>query len=561
MRVRLSLALAVLFVLALPVFAEPPKPTIVIQTQPVSRLLLEYREMIRQVGGPSEGERIVKKFQHDLEERLGEHGFDGLDINRPLAAYALVREKFDQTNFILVLPVTGEKEFLTFLGRQKIQAEAVKDKPGLYQLQIGGGKVFKTTRLQFVEGGWAYLGINGEEVADAASRVPVADLFDNADRSLFTAKLYPGRFPEKLLKSWLDEMDMTAAGLKQFMAGPDKNSAKLFQVMFEEGPKLIRRYAETGIEEAAEVRLRFEWEPMTGEGFTELTLVPRADTDLAREVRGKAASISRFAGMVPADAVSGLSIKLPLFARELREMIAALLEFGKEELKTGDLPDTFKPVVEELANGLIANVRKGIGDSVAALMGPDKTGKFTLLAAATYPDPSRLEKAIRTAAKPADLAKHFTFDVEKVDGISIHKVPFSRVLRDDKGAFDKAFGESPPSYVAFAKDAIYLTHGPNALEAIKAALAVKPGPAPVLELTGNTARFHKLVETQAGAKEAATFAKFLGTEDKAASMLRVTVEGGEKLTVKAALNLRYLPRIALLGENADATFKTVPPPR
>src|SRR5436305_543985 len=91
------------------------------------------------------------------------------------------------------------------------------------------------------------------------------ELFDNADQSLFAGKLYPGRVPEKLLKTLLDEMDQTANGIKGFAAaiGP-KHLAKLAGTIFDEGPKLVRRYGETGLKEAAEVGLRFEWDQTTG---------------------------------------------------------------------------------------------------------------------------------------------------------------------------------------------------------------------------------------------------------------------------------------------------------
>ena len=40
------------------------------------------------------------------------------------------------------------------------------------------------------------------------------------------------------------------------------------------------------------------------------------------------------------------------------------------------------------------------------------------------------------------------------------------------------FGKDAPGYVAFAKDAVFAAYGPDALAAIKTAVAAKPGPAP-----------------------------------------------------------------------------------
>src|SRR6185503_7384912 len=104
---RFRLTLAALLLGAGLASAEPPKPAVVVQAKPVSRLLGEVREMARQVGGPNGGERLVKEFEQSLKDALGEEGFEGLDINRPLAAYAVLKEKPEDCRLVLVIPVTG----------------------------------------------------------------------------------------------------------------------------------------------------------------------------------------------------------------------------------------------------------------------------------------------------------------------------------------------------------------------------------------------------------------------------------------------------------------------
>ena len=48
----------------------------------------------------------------------------------------------------------------------------------------------------------------------------------------------------------------------------------------------------------------------------------------------------------------------------------------------------------------------------------------------------------------------------------------------------------------------------------------------------------------------------LGTDDKLASMVRITAEGGEKLSVKVIVNARYLPKMMMSFRGAAAA----PPP-
>jgi hypothetical protein len=75
MFMRTVIAIGAICLTALPVLAQTPKPTVMITAKPISRLLSEYREMIRQVGGPSAGDNLVMAFDDKLKEQLGESGF------------------------------------------------------------------------------------------------------------------------------------------------------------------------------------------------------------------------------------------------------------------------------------------------------------------------------------------------------------------------------------------------------------------------------------------------------------------------------------------------------
>lgn len=555
---RFRLAAAVLLAAAGFAAAEPPKPAAVVQAKPVSRLLAEYKEMVRQVGGPTEGERLVKGFEQELKGALGEEGFEGLDINRPLAAYAVLADKPDDCRLVLVVPTTGEKEFVAFLGRLEIKAEAVKDKDGVYTLDFDGDEPFpNASHLRFADGGWAYLTLNDGTPTDPKDFVPVADLFDHADQSLVTAKVYPPRVPAKLAAEALDQIDQAAAQMKQFvgLGVEEKHWAKFATTFLEQGPKFLRRYVETGLKEATEVGVRFDFDRATGDTVTELALVPKAGTALAKEVAARAKTTNRFAGVVGKDAALGVVVKAPLFAKELRDIGGALVEAGTEEVKRLEIPEKLKAVADEAGKALGRVVGSGTLDAAVALNGPDADGKFALVVGLSFDDPAALEKALRAAAKDGDLAKDFQFDVAKVGDVSVHKVPLARLIPEEAaGGFAKVFGEKPAGYAAFAKDAVFVGFGAGALDAVKAALEAKPGPAPALEVTGNTKRLQKLaaaIDPMAGEE----FAKHLGVEDKSATFLRVTVEGGDKLTARATLNVRYLPKLAVADK-----VEVVPPP-
>ena len=84
MYLRFSSAVAALVLAVTPALAEPPKPTIVAQAKPVARLMGDFREMVRQPPVQTSPTRCLKDFDNGLKELLGEQGFEGLDINRPM---------------------------------------------------------------------------------------------------------------------------------------------------------------------------------------------------------------------------------------------------------------------------------------------------------------------------------------------------------------------------------------------------------------------------------------------------------------------------------------------
>lgn len=544
--------------------AEPPKPVAVVQAKPVSRLLGEFREMVRQTGGPAAGERMVKEFEQAVKDALGEEGFDGLDVNRPLAAYVALPQKdaepkAEDARVVVVVPVTGEKEFVGFLGRLDVKAEAVKGKPGLYTLDPDGGPFPNASHLRFTDAGWAYLTFNDGDPTDPKDLVPANDLVDEADPALLTARLFPPRVPAKLAGKLFDQLDAAADQMKQFVGFgvQEKHWAKFFTTVLEQGPKLVRRYGEAVLKDATEAAVRVSFDRQTGDSVTELAVAPRAGTGLARDVAAWGKTTNRFAGLVTKDAALGVVAKAPLFAKELREIGTALTDAVAEEVKELELPEKLKAAAEEAVKGIGRSVGAGALDAAVALHGPDKDGKFALVAGLSFDDPSGLEKALRAAAKDADLAKDFQFDAARAGDVAVHKVPLARLLPEDaRGDFEKVFGDGPAGYAAFTKDAVFVGFGAGALEHLKAAVAAKPGPAAVLDVTGNMKRLQKLaaaIDPMAGEK----VAEHLGVADRAAGWLRLTLDGGERLTAKLTINVRYLPRLSALEEGAGAA----PPPR
>ena len=559
MTIRAALAVVAFLAATAPSLAAAPEPAAVFQAQPLSRLLSDYRAMLKHIAGPTEGDDAVKQFDEDLKDMLGERGFEGVDINRPIAGYAVLKDKPADCGYVLLVPITNEKDFLEFLGRVKIKFEAVKDKKGVYELELPNDPFSKDSFLRITENGWAYFTFNEAEPTDAKNLLAPQDVLDNADPSLLSVRVYPGRVPENLLDSFLGDIERHANDMKAIYNAilDQKHLLKIATTYFDEGPKLVRRYTETGLKEATGVSVKFRFDAQTGETNTEITVTPKVGTPFAKALAAKTAVTNRFAGMIPKNAVVGGVVKVPMFAPELLAIGTVFFEGIAAELNAKDedgaLPAKLKPVVTELAKGFVRAVKAENMDAAFAVLPPNKDGKYTILLGVSFDDPTAIEKAIREAAKDADLAKDFKLDVAKVGGVSIHKVPLLKFFPADFAEeIEPAFGEKSPAHVAFTKDAVFLAFGPDSLAAVKTALGTKPGPAPALEITANADALQKfaarLNPTAVAAMDPAD--PVIGKE-KTSTMLRITIDGGKELKVQATMNVRSLTHLAQLFEIAD----------
>jgi len=76
-------------------------------------LLSRYKFVAKLLGGDAGAE----SFNKGLLNALGEKGFDGLDLTRPVVGYVLVPAEPDGMVAVVALPVTTEKDFVAFVGR------------------------------------------------------------------------------------------------------------------------------------------------------------------------------------------------------------------------------------------------------------------------------------------------------------------------------------------------------------------------------------------------------------------------------------------------------------
>jgi hypothetical protein len=125
---RYALALVAAALVA-PPFLRAADPPVTFQTQPLTRVLDDLRGAADLIGG----EPAVKALNDSIKATFGEKGFDGLDLNRPVAGYVVLAPKLEDTAVVVAFPVTNDKAFLALADRL-LGAEPKDLGKGLYAL-------------------------------------------------------------------------------------------------------------------------------------------------------------------------------------------------------------------------------------------------------------------------------------------------------------------------------------------------------------------------------------------------------------------------------------------
>src|SRR5437762_5256401 len=220
---RTGLFTAALTILLVPSLAAAADPAIVYQTQPLGRLLDDLRYIARSVGG----DEAVKHLNDDIKKSLGDKGFDGFDLNRPIVGFVDVPADPTATVAVVAFPVTDDKAWLDFCERwNKSKPKALAD--GLYEIPPPGPGFKAVMRISE---GYAYVATGMKDparVLDPKALVPFAKMYDPTDVSLMAGRVYFDRLPKELRAKAKEGLDQ----VKKMMAGKEGVDVAFFGKLF-----------------------------------------------------------------------------------------------------------------------------------------------------------------------------------------------------------------------------------------------------------------------------------------------------------------------------------------
>jgi hypothetical protein len=549
MRFRWLHALALIALMPLVGFAAPAAPAgksggppVTFQFAPGDTVMANVDSILKTVVG----ENLATMMKDQIKNHLGEKGFSGLDMKKPIAGCAFLpnqviegEEDFKKVYGYLAIPTSGADDLQEFFNRlfaqDPLTFKPIEGKKGLYAIETRDGEAELPVRGRYHEG-YFYIGFNTKDDQMNAEALPaVATMLKANETSLATIRMHIDRFPPKVLESNTNNLDDQLDDLRDKIGGFSWAEGLLVSYA-----AYMKRSNEQW-KQADEYTFRLIHDEKTAEIVMENIVVPKKGSPLATEVADTKPSTNTFANLLTDTTAVGLLMQLPIATPELRDLIQKGVEAGEKNIQ--DVPEFAQPVVKELLKGL-GRTAKGSSIDFALSVNPTKKDEpFQSILAITFDDASGLEKAIKEAAKhkdaPASFKDALKFDVAKIEGVNVHK--FVSVDGESPEFIRQLFGNDEV-YLAFGPKGIYVAVGPDHLGALKAAMSAKAAPAKAFDLAVNPKRLGDAIFT-ANAGVGAMARGVVGSDDKRYSAFYVTSQGGSTMTVRIGMSLKVLPKM------------------
>jgi hypothetical protein len=513
--------------------ANAAPPAFVVQTKPIAALVVEAKLAAKLAGGdPSEVD-----FDDWLEDTLGENGFRGLDLAKPLVAYTSLKGKWSDTKLFFVVPMTREDEFLDLLVQVNHEATAMPDDQSVYR--IGADDDEQVLYFRFHKG-HAYFVLHGNpKDLDPKTLPNMSDLLNSAESSLLMATLRPGEIDAVFRKSALEALDVLVAEFAAFPIAPELSK------LFGELAQSLVPLAKAAIPDTEKITVRLYREVDSKELFVEATLLPKLGSSLAKDIAARKPQPSRFGRLTEwPDAAAVLLLQQPNWNAEARTALADQLQLLVKQ-SGAELPEELSTPVNAFLSGLVPPAKAGTLEVGVVLTAPDKTGFGGIGMAVTHSDSAALSKAFIKMAKippksfgdlQEDFLKAVTLNAAKAGDLPIHTVALQAFLPEKVQAF---FGEKTLLAVAFDKEVLYVAFGPGAVAIVQRLPSLKMGTSNPFETHLNA----KLLADwpKAGVEDwQEIVTRSLGTSAKLESVekLSVTSDNGE-LKIRQSMTLQY----------------------
>jgi len=527
-------ALVLIGILAAPHFARAgdDAPAVVLRVKSLDTVLKNLKLLAALVGQ----EQAAADIQGLIDKKTGKKGLEGIDMDRPVGAYVKFGAEVTDLNLAMLIPVADQNAFMTLL--ENLGTNPKKEKGGVYTLQAKDTELF----LRFANK-YAYItAFDRDNLLDKNLLDPAKALAGPKD-SLLSASLRLDKLPDGARLIVVSALDEKIHEAIDSAPKEDSDAQKAFR---KAALKQVGRTISDVITEGKAARVDINLDEVKKDISIKLSMSARPKTELAKTIQNAAAGKSPFAGLLPAGAAFRGSIDA-VFPDALRTSFAKLMDEAAKKV-LADIADPAKrKQTQQLIDAIMPSIRAGELDAFFGMTGPVKD-HYTLLAAVRVQEGDKLGTMVESfiasemkSMSPGDRAK-IKLNVDSAGGVKIHK--FELPPDAKTGTVLGGLPGDPNLHVAFRKDAAFFAIGPTALQTIKDAIAnQQAGKAPVALFDLDIARIAPSLASTAEQKALAS-KLFAGKE----SHVRVSIEGGDALTLQVNVGLEVLEFLAKVNE-------------
>lgn len=500
--------------LATAVQADPLKPAVEVRLLGASDLVpvIEYvgelvgqKDQFEQVGG------LVKAFAEQ------EKGLEGVDLKRPLGAYAVVTEKVEESTVVLMIPV-ADPDGVVALMSGKLSLDPKKDeKTGTYSVEVPNFPA--TVYFRFADG-YMYATLRSADGVAKDKLIAPKTFFADKMPGVIAAKVHFDRIPADLRKALYGQLELQ---LKEGAKGnADPGQKRINEFLIDAGVDMVK----TLLTEGDTLTAAIDFEPKTDDIKLAISITPKSGSTLSKTFASFAdrdSTVAAVAAVKNPIVALGLNFTLP---PETKKKFAALFEgMAKDMVDNANEGD--REGVKVVTASLLPTLTSGDLQLGLALTDGGK-GKFGLTGAVKAVEGKEVEKTAKLFAQflPKEQGE-FTGDVEEAGGRNVHKLKFAN-----------------SAATPFATDTLWLLTGDDLLavqtaeksDGVKAIGAMKPTKSPMLTFEMSLVRFARLVK---GADDETiknvVNSVFEGGKTDGLDTLKVTASGGKQLTLTATI--------------------------
>jgi hypothetical protein len=511
-------ALLALTVILPPVARAEDKPAVFLRFAALDHLRSDFRYLGEVVG---EGEK-AKQLDELIGSKLGEKGLEGIDPKKPIGAYGWVGAFGIDSKVVLLVPVANQKAFIDLVS-DTLDVKPKKGDDDVYTMEVE--RLPFAVFFRFVNG-YAYITARDKEVLDKDKLLAPDVVLPGGKVGTASLTVNIDEIPDDLKEKALGAIENHFAALKDKEIPSHLDSHKKFR---DAAVDELSAQVKSLFKHGGATTLRLDLDRKDGDLSLTVSVAGKSGSPLANTIRDLGKQQSCTAALLhPNSALKAeLNASLP---KKLRELLGPALQDTEKGALSKANDENQREILKTLLDGVMPTLKAAELDTALDIRGPNDKGAYTLVGGIKIQDGVNLERSFLKAA--ARFPQQVTLDVEKADQIHIHRI---NPEKNAKTLARQQLGDNP-AYIAFRENVLFLGAGENGLSALKGALAIAPRTGKVMELQIALARAVRLFDD----KKQVEIAREVFGDGKDGDQLRISVEGGDALTLRLFLKAKLI---------------------